>query len=71
LDLREITSIGARLCMGRPNDTVYDETSVGSALGIVEDRVLYATDAFAASRIAVYARALLMVERLKVAGKNH
>jgi hypothetical protein len=48
--------------MDRPNDTLYHETSVGSTLGIVEDRVLYASDAYAAPRMTVYARALLMVE---------
>ena len=66
-----MTSIGARLYMDRPNDTVYHYTSVDSALGIVEDRVLYATDAYAAPRKGVYARALLMVVWLKVAGRSH
>jgi hypothetical protein len=61
-DLREITSIGARLYMDRTNDTLYHFTWVGSALGVVEDRMLYATDAYPAPRMAVYARALLMVE---------
>jgi hypothetical protein len=57
--------------MDRPNDTVYHYTSVDSALEIVEDRALYATDAYAAPRKGVYARALLMVVWLKVAGRSH
>jgi hypothetical protein len=45
VDLTDLSKIGARLYIDRPESTLYHYTSVGSVLRIIEGGKLYATHA--------------------------